>query len=137
MLPQIVTQRSDSKLGRPRASFDQGSRTPIGKLVKVTQDDLRSETRSIYKLDPSVPASPGLGMRKGPHNLENVFSQMDSAAKAQILEKIQKMRQQVLSKYGSVDSTKPNQPGGDRDKMMEQYFAQKRQMRSDTKAVQQ
>lgn len=57
---------------------------------------------------------------------------MDVVDRAQILDKIHKMRMRVADKRGPDEPTKPHLPkmtGNDKDKLMAQYFAAKRSMK--------
>ena len=68
---------------------------------------------------------------QGPHNLDSIFKSMDVVDRAQILDKIHKMRMRVADKRGPEEPTKPHLPkmtGNDKDKLMAQYFAAKRSM---------
>ena len=95
--------------------------------------DLASETRSIYKLDPSQdngfdnftkPRS-----NQGPNNYESIMKNMNVADKSQILEKIHNMRMRVIDKRGTQEPSKPHLPsmsGNEKDKIMAQYYSAKR-----------
>ena len=107
-----------------------------GKLMKLSEQEIQSETRSVYKLDPS---SDGVGsaavdlqmqaasrLRQGPNNLDSIFKNMDVVDRAQILDKIHKMRMRVEDKKTSEPGKINGGGQQDKDKIMEQYYAMKR-----------
>ena len=116
-----------------------------GKLVKLSEMDIQSETRSVYKLDPTssdVGGNYDLGARsrQGPNNLESIFKNMDVVDRAQILDKIHKMRMNVADRnsHHAAEPVKPfnkNTTSGnvEKDKIMEQYYAVKRQIKPENK----
>lgn len=53
MLPPIENLKKGNGFGNGKKSIDFGGHTP-GKLIKLTEDDFNSETRSVYKLDPNA-----------------------------------------------------------------------------------
>ena len=101
---------------------------PPGKLRKLDEMDIASETRSVYKLDPnqdlgneSLHGPLAVARNQGPHNLDSIFRSMDVVDRAQILDKIHKMRMRVADKRGPEEPTKPHLPkmtGNDKDKLM-------------------
>ena len=52
-----------------------------GKLVKLSDMDIQSETRSVYKLDPNTSDAGDnyipRNNRSGPNNLESIFNNMN------------------------------------------------------------
>ena len=139
VLPPINSQQSKGTFDRERGSFNSGRRTP-GRLVKLTRDDLNSDTRSIYKLDPSVPVdnrgNPYLSPRSNgmSSNLERVYAKLDIQDRAQILDKLHKMRIKAADKWGNTETVKPHVASvvaNDKDKIVEQYYAAKRQLNPD------
>ena len=100
--------------------------------------DLQSETRSVYKLDPNEPTgSEALyaarrGNQGGPHNLNSIFKTMDVMDREQILDKIHRMRLKVAERMGVEEPSKPYLPkmtGSEKDKIMAQYYAAKKQLK--------
>ena len=59
-----------------------------GKLVKLSEMDIQSETRSVYKLDPNTfdagdnYTSLARNNRSGPNNLESIFNNMNVVDRA-------------------------------------------------------
>ena len=59
-----------------------------GKLVKLSEMDIQSETRSVYKLDPNTSdagdnyTSVPRNKRSGPNNLESIFNNMNVVDRA-------------------------------------------------------
>ena len=65
---------------------------------------------------------------QGPHNLDTIFKSMNLADRSQILEKIHNMRMREVE---AKEPSKPNLPqmtGGEKDKLMAQYYSAKRQI---------
>ena len=62
-----------------------------GKLIKLSDMDIPSETRSIYKLDTNVTAAPDAPRIHGGTALDKIFKNMPVVDRATILDKIHKM----------------------------------------------
>ena len=69
-------------------------------------------------------------------NLDRAFAGLDVVDRAYILDKIHNLRVKAATRVGNEDVAKPYLPtmsGPDRDKIMAQYFAAKRQMQPEAK----
>lgn len=77
VLPPIENLKKGGGFGSGKKSIDFGARTP-GKLVKLTEDDFNSETRSVYKLDPSENMMDRFVPRKsGNKNIDSIIQTMN------------------------------------------------------------
>ena len=66
--------------------------------------------------------------------MERVFAKLDMTDRAQILEKLHKMRIKASEKWGNGETVKPTTShpvGSDKDKIVEQYYAAKRQLNTE------
>ena len=67
-------------------------------------------------------------------NVENLFNKMQIQDRNEILDKIHKIRMKVFDQRGFEDLAKPHYPqlnSLEKDKIVEQYFAAKRQLNSE------
>lgn len=106
VLPPIDKQRnhtrklSNTVTGRKQsaAQVAPGTLTP-GRLLKLDQVDINSDTRSVYRLDPLAADADGpkgaavpIRSKQGPHNLDSIMKSLSLAERVQLFDQIQRMR---------------------------------------------
>jgi len=146
VLPPIASVRnSDRKsnlFGDEKDAFRERNRSidyasPNIKLQGRNTKKLESisEQRSVYKLDKQYAAGGTPRNNHGPdsdaNSVEKLFKNMRIQDRSEILDKIHAMRLHALDKRGYEDLAKPHLPTlgtNEKDKIVEQYFAAKKQL---------